>query len=108
MNFYVAPTVSDEAKVPELVHKIAHARACCADHVRQRFLSEMSYDRFRLAFLAKIREEKEESGEALFARIEQLIDQVFFNPTVASQQIRHKHFRKFGFLVDRGDHGRLL
>ena len=108
MNFYAAATVIDETTVTELVHKIAHARACCADHVRQRFLSEMSYDRFRLAFLAKIREEKEESGEALFARIEQLIDQVFFNPTVASQQIRHEHFRKFGFLVDRGDHGRLL
>ena len=78
-----AAIVADEAKVPELVHKIAHARACRADHIRQRFLTELSHNRLWLAFFAEVREEKEKSGEPLLARIEQLIDQVFFNPTVA-------------------------
>ena len=49
-----------------------------------------------------------EAGEALFARIEQLIDQVFFNSTVPSQQIRHEQFRKFRLFVNGGEHGRLL
>jgi hypothetical protein len=33
--------------------------------------------------LPKFARSKEKSGEALLARIEQLINQVFFNPTVA-------------------------
>src|SRR3954468_17185482 len=50
MNFYAA-VVADEAKVPELVHEIAHARACCADHLRQRFLTEFSHDVDRRAHM---------------------------------------------------------
>jgi hypothetical protein len=86
VNLYGAATVTDEAKVPELVHKLAYARAGCADHIRQGFLTEFPYDWLWLAFLAEIREEKEEAHKSLLARIEQLIDQVLFNPTVAGQQ----------------------
>ena len=82
MNFYGAPTVTDEAKVSKLIHKVAYARSGCANHLSQRFLTVLSDDWLWLTFLAEIREEKEKSGEALLARIEQLIDQVFFNPTV--------------------------
>ena len=88
--------------------KIAHARARCTDHLGQHFLSEFSHNRLWPAFFAEIREEKEKSGEALLARIEQLINQVFFNPTVASLQIRHEQFGEFRFFVNRGNHGRLL
>ena len=44
----------------------------------------------RPAFLAEIRKEKEKSGEALLARIEQLIDQVLFDPAVPGQKIGHE------------------
>ena len=67
MNFYVA-IVTDETKIPKLVHKITHARACCPDHLGQHFLTEFSYDRLRPAFLAEIRKEKEKPGEPLLAQ----------------------------------------
>src|SRR5712672_3913793 len=68
--------VFDEAQFAEFVHEKAHARSGRADHLRQRFLTELSHDRLRLAFLAEICKEKEKPSEALFARIEQLVDQV--------------------------------
>src|SRR5260370_31228958 len=75
---------------------------------RQRFLTERSHDRPRSAFLAEIRKQKKKSGETLFARIKQLVDQVLFNSTVPSQQIRHEQFGKLCLIMNGGDHGRLL
>src|SRR6195256_4360175 len=66
--------VFDKAQFAEFVHEKAYARSGRADHLRQRFLTELSHDRLRPAFLAEICKEKEKSGEAFFARIEQLID----------------------------------
>jgi hypothetical protein len=66
--------VLDKTQFAELVHEKAHPRSGRADHLRQRFLTEVSHDRLRPAFLAEICKQKEKSGEALFARIEQLID----------------------------------
>src|SRR5712691_11061208 len=77
--------VFDEAQFAEFVHEKAYARSSRADHLRQRFLTELSHDRLRPAFLAEICKQKEETSEALFARIEQLVDQVLFNSTVPSQ-----------------------
>src|SRR5438067_2402065 len=77
--------VFDEAQFAELVHEKAHPRSGRADHLRQRFLTEVSYNRLRPAFLAEICKQKEKSGEALFARIEQLVDQVLLNSTTPIQ-----------------------
>ena len=71
--------IFDEAQFAEFVHEKADARSGRADHLRQRFLTELSHDRLRPAFLAEICKQKEKSGETLFARIEQLIDQVRVN-----------------------------
>ena len=77
--------VFDKTQFAEFVHEKTHARSGRADHLRQRFLTKRSHDRLRPAFLAEICKEKEESGEALFAGIEQLIDQVLFNSAVPGQ-----------------------
>src|SRR6476620_3588993 len=61
--------VFDKTQLAEFVHEKAHARPGRADHLRQHFLTELSHDRLRPAFLAEICKEKEKSGEALFARI---------------------------------------
>jgi hypothetical protein len=55
VNFYDAAIVIDEAKVAEFVHKIAHARTCCADHISERLLTELSNNRLWLTFLAEVR-----------------------------------------------------
>ena len=81
MDFYGA-VVTDEAEFTKFVHELTHAGAGRANHIRQHFLTDLSHNLFWTAFFAKIRKEKKKSGEALLARIKQLIDQVFFNPTV--------------------------
>jgi hypothetical protein len=101
------PIVFDKAQFAEFVHEKAHTRSRRADHFRQRLLTYLSHDRLRSPFLAEVRQEKEHSSKAPFAGIEQLIDQILFNSAVASQEVRYEHFRKFRFIMERGDHGRL-
>src|SRR3984893_8757783 len=86
-NFAV---VINKTQFPKSVHEKAHARSRRADHFGQCFLTDFRYDWLRPTFLAKICKEKEKSGEALFARIEQLIDQVLLDTAVASQEVRDK------------------
>src|SRR6202047_2431888 len=100
--------VFDKTQFAESVHEKAHTRSGRANHLRQRFLTERSHDRLRSAFLAEICKQKKKSGETLFARIKQLVDQVLFNATVPSQQIRHEQLRKLWLIMNGGDHGRLL
>jgi hypothetical protein len=61
--------VFDETQFAEFVHEKAYARSRRADHLRQRFLTELSYDRLRPGILAVVCKGKEEASEALFARI---------------------------------------
>ena len=77
--------VFDVTQFAEFIHEMAHTRSGRADHLREDFLTKLSDDRFRCVFLAKIRKEKENASEALFARIEQLVDQVLFNSTIPTQ-----------------------
>jgi hypothetical protein len=69
MNFQ-SSVVIDKAQLAEFIHEKAHPRSGRADHLRQRFLTEVSHDRLRPTFLAEICKQKEKPGEALFARIE--------------------------------------
>src|SRR6202011_1347567 len=55
--------VFDKAQFAEFVHKKAHARPGRADHLRQSFLTELSHDRLRLTFLAKICKQKEKASQ---------------------------------------------
>src|SRR5438105_6725973 len=107
MDFQFA-VVFDKSQFAEFVHEKADARSGRADHFRQHFLTEFSHDRLRSAFLAEICKEKEKPGKALFARIEQLVDQVLFNSTVSRQQIRHEQFSKIRLIMKGRNHGRFL
>ena len=51
--------VFDKSQFAEFVHEKAHARSRRADHLRQGFLTKISHDRLRPAFLAEIRKKKE-------------------------------------------------
>jgi hypothetical protein len=70
MDFQLS-VVFDEPQFAEFVHEKADARSGRADHLRQCFLTVLSQDWLRPAFLAEICQEKEKPGEALFARVEQ-------------------------------------
>jgi hypothetical protein len=79
------PIVFDIARCAEFVHEIADSRSGRADHLRKEFLTEFSNNRLRRVILAEVRKEKENASQSLFARVEQLVDQVFFNSTVPTQ-----------------------
>src|SRR2546425_11395518 len=61
--------VFDKTQFAEFVHEKAHPRSGRADHLRQCFLTKISHDRLRPAFLAEICKQKEKSGEALFLEL---------------------------------------
>src|SRR5580692_4780019 len=86
VNFYL-PVVADETIFTKLVHEEADARPGGADHIGQCFLTKIDRDRLSYSLLAEICEEKEKPSEAPFARIEELVDQIVFDSTVARQKI---------------------
>jgi hypothetical protein len=53
MNFDVS-VVADEAQLAKLVHEVTDAGACGADHLGQRFLTDVRTDQLRAAFLPEI------------------------------------------------------
>jgi hypothetical protein len=50
--------VVDVAQLPKPIHKVAHAGASCANHVRERLLADLRDDRFGSTVLAKIRQQE--------------------------------------------------
>src|SRR4029077_3320910 len=85
-----AAVVIDQAQLSEFVHEEAHAGPGRSDHFRKRLLANLRYDRLRPAFLAEIRQKQKSPRQAFLARIEQFIDQVFLDTTVAGQEVRDK------------------
>ena len=81
------PVVADEAQLAKLVHEMAHSGSGGADHLCQRFLTDLWIDRLRATFLAEIREQQEQPGKSPLARVEELVDQVLLDPAVPGQEI---------------------
>src|SRR5271169_1193401 len=86
VNFNVA-VVINKTQFPKFVHEKTHARSGRADHLGQCLLADFRYDWFWPTFLAKIRQKQKHPCQPLLARIEQLINQVFLDTTVASQEV---------------------
>ena len=90
MDFYAAVVV-DKTQFSKFVHESTDARSRRADHLCKCLLADFRQDWFGFAFLPKIREKQEGPCQALLARIEQLVDQVRFNPESARQKMRDEH-----------------
>jgi len=89
VDFYFSVVVN-KAQLPESVHEETDARSRRADHLREGFLADSCQYRLRPTFLAKIRQKQKNPCQAFLARIEQLIDQILLDTTVASQEVRDK------------------
>src|ERR1019366_10095820 len=89
--------IVDEAQFSEPVHEEADPRTGGADHSRQRLLTDLGNYQLGFAFLAKLSEQQKDSGQPLFARIKELINQIFFVTDVPRQQIGHEQVGKFVF-----------
>src|SRR5512143_4262522 len=77
-----AAVVVDEAHLPEAVHEVAHPRTGRANHRGERLLAHPRDHALRPRFLAEVREQQEDPGESLLAGVEELVDQVLFDPDV--------------------------
>ena len=75
--------VIDEAELLEFHHKMADARARRANHLRQMFLINSGEDSFGSAFLAKMREQQQNSRQAFLAGIEKLVHEIRLKSNVA-------------------------
>ena len=61
-------------------------------------------DLLRRVFLAEIRQDEQRPSQPLFARIEELIDQVRLDPAVARQKMRREQLAKRGLVMEDFDH----
>ena len=95
--------VIDESQLAKSVHEKTHARPRGADHLRQRFLADFRQDRFWHAFFAEIRQKEKGSSKPLLAGVEQLIDKVGLDTTVAGQQMGDKQFGEGRLRVNYAD-----
>jgi hypothetical protein len=73
-----AAVVINKAQLPEPVHEKADSRTRGADHFCQGLLTDLGNHSLRRAFLAKMGKQQKDSGQPLFARIEKLVNQIFF------------------------------
>ena len=82
-----AAIVVDEAQLSELIQEETHPGPGGADHLGERFLTDLRNHVLRLPVLPKVGQQQEHPRQPRFARIEELIDQVLFDPAVARQQV---------------------
>ena len=108
MDGQTAVIIVDKAVLSEPVHEMTDPRPGRADHLCQSILIHIGDYYFSLAFLAKMREQKENPSQPLFAGVEKLIYEVRFISNVTCQQMRDKQFRNIVMLVKHTLHQRLL
>ena len=94
--------VFDKAKLAKPIHKEANAGPGGADHLGQHLLGDFWKHRLWPGLLAEIRQQQQGARQALFARIEELVDQILFDPGVARQYVipirRDRDSRSLGIL----------
>jgi hypothetical protein len=75
-----------------------------SDDFCQHLLADRGCDRLWTAFLAEIGQQEERAGQALFARVEQLIDQVRLNVAIARQQVSHEQLAQGRLVLQDAEH----
>src|SRR5581483_3299108 len=100
--------VTDESQSAEFVHEEAHPRPGSPDHFCKRLLADLGDDGFGFALLAEIRQQKKSPRQTFLARIEQLIDQIFFDANRTGQEMRDEQFGKSRLFVKHARERRLF
>ena len=79
-----------------------------SDHFRKGLLADFRDHRLGCHLLAEVRQQQEQAGKPLLARIEQLIDQVRFDADAPAQKMRNEQFGECRFLMDHPDNRRFF
>src|ERR1700730_6812546 len=103
-----ADVVVNEAQFSKFVHEETHARPGRADHLRKRLLADFRDYRLRFVFLAKVRQQQEQTGKTFLTRIEQLIDEVGFDADCPVKKMGNEQLGERWFLMDHADNRRFL
>jgi hypothetical protein len=88
MHFEAAAVVVNETQFSKFIHEETDAGPCRADHLCKCLLTDFRANRFRFAFLAKVRQQQEQPSQTFLARIEQLIDEVCFDADGPAKKMR--------------------
>jgi hypothetical protein len=99
-----AALVLDEAELAKAVHEEADAGAGGADHFGEGFLGDGGDKGFGLAGLAEFGHEEEGAGEAFFAGVEELVDEVGLSFHAASKEEAEEEVGEGVVLVEGADH----
>src|ERR1700691_5313336 len=86
--------VADEAELSEFVHEEIHAGTSRAHHLGEHFLRNLRQHFIRLVFLAVSRQQQQRTCKALLARIEKLIDKIFFHANIARKHVSDEAVRE--------------
>jgi len=99
-----AAVVLDEPELPKLVHEKVHARARRPDHLGECFLGHSRKRPVGHVGFTVSRQQQQRAGEALLAGVEQLINQIFFDPDVPREHVCEEAIRKCGCGVKAPHH----
>src|SRR5437762_9904183 len=78
MHCQAAAVVVDKTELPELIHEMTDSRPSRAHHLCQAFLIDFGNYSFGSGFLAKMSQQQKNPSQTLLARVEKLIDEIFF------------------------------
>ena len=99
-----AAVVVDEAQFAEAVHEEADAGAGGADHFGEGFLGDSGDEGLLDAWLTEVGHEEEDSGEAFFAGVEELIDEISLGSHAAGEEEGEEEVGEGVLLVHDSDH----
>ena len=100
----LAFVVLDEAQLPEFVHEEIDPRPRCADHLRQHLLRDFGEYHLRFVLLAVPRQQQQSPRQPFLAGVEELVNQVLFDPNVSSKHVCDEAVGELVFLVERANH----
>ena len=85
-----APVILDEAQLSKLVHEKTYPGARRPDHFGQGFLTDPGHDGLMVSVFAEAGQQQQNPRQPFLTGIEQLINQVLFDPNVTGEQVRHE------------------
>ncbi len=100
-----AVAVVDESELAKAVHEEADARAGGTDHLGERLLGDGGDHGDGLAGLAEVGHEEEGSGQAFFAGVEELVDEIGLGTHAAVKEEVHEEVGERMLLMEDANHG---
>jgi hypothetical protein len=100
--------IGNESQFAELVHEEAYAGPGGSNDPGEGFLADLGDDGLGFSLLAEVGQQQEHARQAFFARVEQLVHQVFLNADTAGEQVLEEQLRKDGLFVEHANGGHFL